>query len=197
MDSRKTVTTKNDSCTLVISSVKPQDEGEYRLIAINNNGQCESTASVLVNESIKAPRFTTSLQPLTVKEGEDAQLVVKVTGEPEVAWYRDETPITDDERFVIVDALDCDDKYSLVIESCKPCDTGMYRCIARNAVGETECSAPMNVLQKLRVQKDAPKQASPAELRSETGERNSPDKTAFHEGKHISILGKPFNIGKV
>lgn len=145
----------------------PEDEGEYKLIAANNNGQCESGASVLVNESIKAPRFTTSLQPLTVKEGEDTQMVVKVTGEPEVAWYRDESLITDDdERFVVVDALDGDDKYSLVIENCKPCDTGVYRCIARNAVGETECSAPMNVLQKLRV----PKQPSTEEVKSSPGE---------------------------
>lgn len=153
MDSRKTVTTKNDTCTLVISGVSPQDAGEYKLIATNNNGQCESSASVLVNESIKAPRFTTTLQPLTIKGGEDAQMVVRVTCEPEVAWYREESLITDDERFVIVDALDGDDKYSLVIENCKPSDTGVYRCIARNAVGETECSAPMNVLQKLRVSK--------------------------------------------
>ena len=167
IDSRKTVTTNNDTCTLVISCVTPEDEGEYKLIASNNNGQCESSASVLVNESIKAPRFTTPLQPLTVKEGEDTQMVVKVTGEPEVAWYRDESLITDDdERFVVVDALDGDDKYSLVIENCKPCDTGVYRCIARNAVGETECSAPMNVLQKLRV----PKQPSNEELKSSPGE---------------------------
>ena len=159
------MTTKEDTCTLVISGVTPQDEGEYKLIASNSNGQCECSASVLVNESIKAPRFTTSLQPFTVKEGEDAQMVVKVTGEPEVAWYRDESLITDDERFVVVDALDGDDKYSLVIENCKPCDSGVYRCIARNAVGETECSAPMNVLPKLRV----PKQTSIDEMKSEAG----------------------------
>ncbi len=170
MDSRKTATTKNDTCTLVISGVRSQDEGEYKLIASNNNGQCESSAPVLVNESIKAPRFTTPLQPLTIKEGEDAQMVVKVTGEPEVEWHQEETLITDDdERFVIVDALDGDDKYSLVIETCKPSDSGVYRCIARNAVGEAECSAPMNVLQKVRVQKEVPKQTSVDELENEPG----------------------------
>lgn len=172
MDSRKTITTNNDYCTLMISGVKPQDEGEYKLVATNNNGQCECSASVLVNESIKAPRFITSLLPLTIKEGEDAQLVVKVTGEPEVEWYRNESLITDDERFVIADALDGDDKYSLVIESCKPSDTGLYRCIARNAVGEAKCSAPMNVLQKPRVQKDVAKQKNVEQLKIEPGENN-------------------------
>ena len=172
MDSRKTFTTKNDTCTLVISGIKPEDEGEYKLIASNNNGQCECSASVLVNEAIKAPRFTTSLEPLTIKEGEDAQMVVKVTGEPEVAWYQDDKLITDDEHFVVVDALDGDDKYSLVIENCKPSDTGVYRCIARNAVGETECSAPMNVLQKIRVHKDVSKQTSIEEAENRLGRQN-------------------------
>lgn len=157
------VTTKNDTCTLVISDVRPHDKGEYKLVAFNNIGQCESCASVLVNESIKAPRFTTSLQPLSIKESEDAQLVVSVTGEPEVAWYVDEKVITDDEHYVIVEAPDGDDRYSLLIENCKPSDTGVYRCIARNAVGEAECSAPVNVMQKVRT----PKQTSIDDIKNE------------------------------
>ena len=80
--------------------------------------------------------------------GDDAQMVVRITGEPEVSWYHNDKLITDKDNCMIVDALNGDDQYYLVIKNGKLSDSGLYRCIARNASGETGCFAHVVVQQK-------------------------------------------------
>lgn len=172
MDARVQTVIKNNKCFLIVSDVKTQDEGEYKLVICNKNGKCECSVAVLVNEAIKAPRYVEALTPLDVNEGEDVQLIVTVTGEPEMEWYRDDKLIEDDGRFVIVDALGGDDvdSFTLAIEQCRLSDAGVYKCVSRNAVGETTCSASLNVIPKPLSPREVPKPLEMPQLMSEPGE---------------------------
>ena len=141
MNSRVRTLVEGDRCALMLSDVKSEDEGEYKLLLSNQSGRCECSVPVLVNEAIKAPRYVKVLAPLVVTEGEDVQLVVVVTGEPEVEWYRDDELLENGGRFVVVDAPGGDDvnSFTLAIEQCRPSDNGVYKCVSRRFQSLIRC----------------------------------------------------------
>ena len=172
MNSRVRTLVEGDRCALMLSDVKSEDEGEYKLLLSNQSGRCECSVPVLVNEAIKAPRYVKVLAPLVVTEGEDVQLVVVVTGEPEVEWYRDDELLENGGRFVVVDPPGGDDvnSFTLAIEQCRPSDTGVYKCVSRNAVGEAMCSASLNVAPfSASVPGEVPEPDTMPQLESEAG----------------------------
>uniref|UniRef100_A0A3P8UKB3 Ig-like domain-containing protein n=1 Tax=Cynoglossus semilaevis TaxID=244447 RepID=A0A3P8UKB3_CYNSE len=84
----------------------------------------------------EAPYVVRDLENVSCFEGCTAVLECEVTGEPapEVTWYRDEVSlkITDGKHQVEVD----DKIHRLYINHFTRTDTGVYKCIARNKLGE-------------------------------------------------------------
>ncbi|XP_029283230.1 LOW QUALITY PROTEIN: muscle M-line assembly protein unc-89-like [Cottoperca gobio] len=82
----------------------------------------------------EAPHVVSELENITCSEGNTAVLECFITGAPEVAWYHDDVclKITAGKYSVEVD-----DKVSrLFINSFTYTDAGVYKCVARNKVGE-------------------------------------------------------------
>ena len=69
---------------------------------------------------------------------------MKIEGEPEVSWYKGDTLLVDEGRYVIVDQ-DEDQIFTLAIEDVLPEDEGEYRCVAENEAGKSECVAKLFV----------------------------------------------------
>lgn len=85
--------------------------------------------------------FTLTLQDTTVRESEDAVMVVEITKESEeVRWYKDGKEIIPDpsQRYQVESM---GRQHKLVIRSASLDDMGIYSC----TVEERECSAQLHV----------------------------------------------------
>lgn len=170
----------NGERTLTIKDAKPSDVGQYTCKAVNKAGTDETSAKFGVVETLEAPKFTEGLKPLEVKEGENAELAVAVTGkpEPEVQWLKDGRPVNIDNQHVISKKHD-DAHHSLAIKDASKADAGTYSCKAVNKAGTDETSANFGVVEDVA----APKFTEPLhELEVKPGE------TAKLE---CTVVGKP------
>lgn len=73
------------------------------------------------------------------------RLSCKVTGypEPELDWYFNGDLISsNDPRYNFTRSGDV---YTLIKQSCKPGDSGMYECKAKNSVGEDHTRSAVNI----------------------------------------------------
>ncbi len=102
------LTFDGQSCTLTKERCeKENDNGVYRITAVNSVGQAESVCQVVVQsndtqafrqrlQSTRSlPAFTQSLQDQTIQEGEKFILQVKINGQPkpQIMWYKDNQPL--------------------------------------------------------------------------------------------------------
>jgi len=78
----------------------------------------------------------------------DIKLPIRVTGlpHPELSWYHNDKLIREDDHVKI--KRDGDIAW-LLVKNCKPEDTGMYRCTARNREGEDTCQAKLEIVDKM------------------------------------------------
>ena len=72
---------------------------------------------------------------------------MKIEGEPEVSWYKGDTVLVDEGRYVIVDQHD-EQIFTLAIEDVLPEDEGEYRCVAENEAGKSESVAKVFVTER-------------------------------------------------
>ncbi|XP_059503638.1 striated muscle preferentially expressed protein kinase [Stegostoma tigrinum] len=93
----------------------------------------------LVVEGAQAPAFLRKLKNAAIGTGCDIRLKVAVTGcpVPTLAWYKNNHCL----------AQESGEYGALWIRDCKPTDAGVYTCIARNCVGESQSSAVLAVLE--------------------------------------------------
>ena len=91
-----------------------------------------------------APEFVVSLQPCVLTEGETAEFTCQVTGEPtpELTWQLNGEPLAIEGRYTVVER---DGLQVLQVHNVLPNDTGVYKAIASNTMGEATCSADMTV----------------------------------------------------
>uniref|UniRef100_A0A3Q4BXW8 Uncharacterized protein n=1 Tax=Mola mola TaxID=94237 RepID=A0A3Q4BXW8_MOLML len=91
------------------------------------------------------PRFTRSLEDLTVSPGSSARLSCHLTGypDPEVVWLCGKEPVMES-RTVHIEYEE-DGRCTLVIAKVGPDDSNVYTCRATNDHGETSCSAKLIV----------------------------------------------------
>lgn len=168
-------------CTLKIKNVKPEHSGKYKCVARNNAGSAETATEVKIRKEVVRPEMKERLRNKDVREGETAKLEVRVTGEPELTWTKDGQVIKSEGRFVITDTPTSNNSYTLVINDCKPQDSGRYKCVAKNSEGQVFCSSTVTVLEK---------QMPPEFL--DGAEHSSLD---FEEGDElrleVSVSGKP------
>ena len=97
-----------------------------------------------------ASEFAVSLQPCLVKEGEKAELMCQVTGEPapQLTWMLNGEPLTIEGRYSVVER---DGLKVLQVDNVVPSDIGEYTVTATNSLGEASCSADMTVEGKLEL----------------------------------------------
>ncbi|XP_041495817.1 titin isoform X1 [Microtus oregoni] len=129
---------------LTIPAVTKANSGRYSLRATNGSGQATSTAELLVTAETAPPNFAQRLQSMTVRQGSQVQLQVRVTGipTPVVKFYRDGAEIQSSLDFQISQEGDL---YSLLIAEAYPEDSGTYSVNATNSVGRATSTAELLV----------------------------------------------------
>uniref|UniRef100_A0A158PAH3 Protein kinase domain-containing protein n=1 Tax=Angiostrongylus cantonensis TaxID=6313 RepID=A0A158PAH3_ANGCA len=114
---------------------------EWKAIGKNAFGLCESSCKLLVEvpRNYMAPVFERQLEDILCDETELLTLSVKIIANPppEINWYRDDNEIQHSAN----NRLQFEDEtleYSLTIVKAYAEDSGEYKCIARNPIGEAE-----------------------------------------------------------
>lgn len=136
-------------CKLTILETKDNDSGEYTCVATNDVGTASSKAQLVVKEPIVSPEFKKKMENTTAVEEKTAEFVVRVVGNPEptIEWTKGGKKIRGDARFQIrtVDK----NTYKLVIKRVTLDDLGTYKCVASNEAGRVQCSAKLDVTEKM------------------------------------------------
>uniref|UniRef100_A0A6I8P183 Ig-like domain-containing protein n=1 Tax=Ornithorhynchus anatinus TaxID=9258 RepID=A0A6I8P183_ORNAN len=129
---------------LTIAAVTKGNSGRYSLRATNGSGQATSTAELLVTAETAPPNFLQRLQSMTVRQGSQVRLDVRVTGipTPVVKFYWDGAEIQSSPDFQISQEGDL---YSLLIAEAYPEDSGTYSVNATNSVGRATSTAELLV----------------------------------------------------
>ncbi|XP_024059815.1 titin isoform X2 [Terrapene carolina triunguis] len=129
---------------LVIPAVTADNSGRYSIQATNRSGQATSTVELLVTAETAPPNFTQRLQSMTIRQGKQVRLDVRVTGipTPVVKFYRDGAEIQSSLDFQISQEGDL---YSLIIAEAYPEDSGTYSVNATNSVGRATSTAELLV----------------------------------------------------
>lgn len=130
-DRHKFVYPDTETVALIINKVTGEDVGTYKAVLHNDLGECSTEAKLVL---AGAPQFT---EPITdVKTGVDDpyKITAKVTGNPELTWYKDGVPIKEDSRVKCVKKDP--NTFELVFQKTATDDNGNWAVIARNPHGE-------------------------------------------------------------
>ena len=106
--------------------------------------QTYSNLFLLLTAETAPPNFIQRLQSLTVRQGSQVRLDVRVTGipTPVVKFYREGAEIQSSPDFTIVQEADL---YSLLIAEAFPEDSGTYSVNAANSSGRSTSTAELLV----------------------------------------------------
>ncbi|RWS07258.1 muscle M-line assembly protein unc-89-like protein, partial [Dinothrombium tinctorium] len=141
-----------DTITLVFQHVTPEDAGLYTCVAKTTSGKMSCSAELTVQGEVhklikdpEPPEIKVQMSDLEVSEGASAMLEAKVTGypKPKITWLRENEEIIADERHKFL--FEDQESYTLVVKSVKTEDSGNYKLIAKNDLGEVETGANLTV----------------------------------------------------
>nr|XP_006823009.1 PREDICTED: striated muscle-specific serine/threonine-protein kinase-like [Saccoglossus kowalevskii] len=152
----KFYTDDNGLCSMIIQQATIHDRGEYTCAAANFVGKVSCKAYLSVKEKVELPPepsppdFTTTLQDITIIEGNAATLECKVSGypEPDVMWLLDGRLIqpAKDIRMMFDGEI-----ATFTMLKAFPEDSGVYTCRLTNVHGETQsCNATVTVIEDTR-----------------------------------------------
>ncbi|XP_074100964.1 sallimus isoform X11 [Cotesia typhae] len=152
---------EDNTYTLLILEAVPEDTGKYECVAINNAGEARCEADCIVHGAEspsslkpskpstpgveKAPTVLEPLKDQTIKEGAAVAFACKINGKPipSVQWKKGDKIIKPSKYFQMQKE---GDRCTLRISEAFPEDEGVYKCIAKNPVGEVTTSANLRVL---------------------------------------------------
>ena len=131
-----------ESYTLVIKNTRKDDQGMYRIEATNDLGSAETSAKLTVNV---APKFKKQMKDQSVMTDECLKLEVEIDGTPapDVKWFKDGLEIKQTKGIKILH--ESENVYDLVIEKVKIEDSGSYKCVASNELGQQSISSVITV----------------------------------------------------
>lgn len=145
----------NETMSLVIKSVTPEDAGMYSITAKNELG--EDTSAIKL--SIKTPPIIK--RPLETKcmVGETAKMCVDITGNPKptVKFFKNGTEIFESDRIKFVQSEEVNSKitYTVEISKAQLTDAGSYSVTASNDMSQTSdfwglvIGSPPTIVKKL------------------------------------------------
>uniref|UniRef100_A0A1I7TZZ9 Hemicentin-1 n=1 Tax=Caenorhabditis tropicalis TaxID=1561998 RepID=A0A1I7TZZ9_9PELO len=129
--------------TLVIQSATVEDATIYTCKATNPAGEAEANlqVTVIASPDIKDQNVVT-LE--SIKESNPFSLYCPVFSNPlpQITWYLNDKPLIDDESAWKLS----DDQRKLHVFKAKITDSGVYKCVARNAAGEGSKSFQVEVI---------------------------------------------------
>ncbi|XP_076659528.1 obscurin isoform X4 [Halictus rubicundus] len=139
---------RNNKYTFVIKSVEVSDKGVYTLSVKNYLG--EATAQATLTPHTETPIFTKSLADASIKDRDDTELKVRLTGipRPKVLWLKDGVEIKEDSRHTITTHVDGIVDSTLSIKTFSQSDVGTIKCQATNVAGsaQTACELKMEMI---------------------------------------------------
>ncbi|XP_078355122.1 protein sidekick-1-like isoform X24 [Oculina patagonica] len=126
------ISLSEDKKELFITNVSRTDSGEYRCVANNSVGNDTSNAAELHIQY--QSKITAHPQNTTATEGKNVTLSCNADGNPEptISWTRDGAPVDTSNTSRISFS---DDKKQLTITNVNRTDSGDYRCVANNSLG--------------------------------------------------------------
>lgn len=130
------------SSVLQIKSVKKSQEGNYKIIASNREGEASLTIRLKVKSGQKEPpEILEPLKSITVREEDTVILSTQIVGNPapKVVWYKNGKP---DKKLPITSE---DDVFTLTIPHATLTDAAEYTVKATNSLGTADTSAHLTV----------------------------------------------------
>ncbi|XP_059192001.1 basement membrane-specific heparan sulfate proteoglycan core protein-like [Centropristis striata] len=120
-----------DGSVLTVANTRPENQGQYRCIAVNSAGRGTATAALNVKYAPKV-RLTPS-GPLRVRMGESVSVECRATGRPRptLTWKRQGSTL----QLVTKEANDVN---TIQWPAIHPEDSGVYICQGENSEGVTE-----------------------------------------------------------
>ncbi|XP_066015799.1 hemicentin-1-like [Pocillopora verrucosa] len=139
--SNSRISYSGESNELTIINVYRTDSGKYHCVASNSIGNASSDAATLVVEY--KSEITTHPSNVTNTEGENVMLHCNATGYPlpTLSWTKNGSDISNTLRISF-----SADKKQLAITKASRVDSGAYRCVATNSLGnDTSIAAVVDV----------------------------------------------------
>ena len=156
VDTSGRISFSDDEKQLTITNVSRTDSGEYRCVANNSLGnktsnvatldvQCEYNVllstllemifpviTIVFSLVTDQPKITVHPKAETISEGKNVTLSCNATGNPAptLSWTRDGSPVDTSGRISF-----SDDEKQLTITNVSRTDSGEYRCLANNSLG--------------------------------------------------------------
>lgn len=135
--------------TLEISRTYLEDSGQYIATAQNELGSVSCHCNLIVDKGIRAyisPEFCKPLDLIyTYNESEEIRIEAHVEAYPAVGvtWHHNGLRLRPSRR--VQATLDSDGIVTLIISGAIVQDSGVYTCVASNAVGRVETTCRINV----------------------------------------------------
>lgn len=148
----------DNSYKLVIMKATEEMVGKYRCIASNDFGSAETAARFDV---ITKPKFLKGLEDVSVLEGNNVSMTVKIAGfpKPNIAFYKDGQDVSTEATIVVKKEMD--DIYVMEIENIRIIMSGEYECRIMNEAGEASSKGVITVQSKPTFIKDLTDQTVP------------------------------------
>uniref|UniRef100_A0A5S6QID3 Ig-like domain-containing protein n=1 Tax=Trichuris muris TaxID=70415 RepID=A0A5S6QID3_TRIMR len=127
---------------LTISSVGPDDAGEYTCFAANRLGRIQASAHVQLRQNMP-PKFQQSPSSVTVTAGGTASFPCRAVGNPapRIAWLFNGNPIR-----LVRGHFEVTPPGTLYVHDVTPEDAGFYTCQAANDVGAISVDVELEVV---------------------------------------------------
>ncbi|XP_054168359.1 titin-like isoform X2 [Oppia nitens] len=125
------------------------DEGVYEIFAENNDGNASTNIVVYFEDNKQKPQFIQKFDDLIVEEESDVTLAVKYTANPrpDIYWFRNDKTIKS--QTISFKQKDYTNESRITLEKViKDKHSGVYKCVAINAVGKCEHLAQLRVITK-------------------------------------------------
>ena len=98
-DRHKVVYPDTETVALLVTKVCGDDVGTYKAVIHNDLGECSTEAKLVLAGS---PQFKEPITDIKTGVDEPYKIIAKVTGAPELTWYKDGVPIPEDPRIKMV-----------------------------------------------------------------------------------------------